>query len=100
MDGWRALAIRILGRAMQDVGGKSLYMQAMVRTKWVKGTRMTREEIAADAEAWLRDSDQCDLILGSLGHPWTVYEGEDYAALAKDQDFNWTVFAHRLSSLV
>ena len=99
MDGWRALAIIILGRAMRDCGGKGLYMQSARRTAWVKGCRMTREAIMAEAEAWLRESDQCDLILGSLGYPWTAYEGEEYAAIAKDPDFNWTLFAYALSGL-
>ena len=99
MDGWRALAIIILGRAMRDCGGKGLYMQSARRTAWVKGCRMTREAIMAEAEAWQRESDQCDLILGSLGYPWGAHDGDEYADIARDPDFDWAKFVYALSGL-
>ena len=100
MDGWRALAIRILGRAMQDCGGKSLYMQQMVRPRTVRGCRMTREEVMADGEAWLRESEQCDLVLDALGYPWVAHDGDEYADIARDPDFDWLKFVYALSGLM
>ena len=89
MDGWRALAIKILGGAMQDCGGK--------------GRRLSRPiapEIQQEAEAWLRESEQCDLVLDALGYPWVAHDGDEYADIARDPDFDWLKFVYALSGLV
>ena len=100
MDGWRALAIKVFLRAMQDAAGMSLYMRGDARTKYIKGAYMTREDIMADGEAWLRDSKDCDFVLGALGYPWARYAGGDWADFALDPAFDWCLVNHRASVLV
>ena len=99
MDGYRALAIRVVGRAMQDVGGKGLYM-GDCKSKWVKGTRMWPDDIAHDAEVWLTESKQCETILSCLGYPWSKMKAGVLAEAAKRPDFNWRSFSHQLSNLM
>uniref|UniRef100_A0A6M3X4H7 Uncharacterized protein n=1 Tax=viral metagenome TaxID=1070528 RepID=A0A6M3X4H7_9ZZZZ len=97
--GERALAVKMLGRAMQDCGGRSLDMSD-ARTKIIKGCQMTREDIAFDGECWLRESEQCDMILQALGHPWSVYSGVELAGRAQSPDFDWRQFAIALGGLI
>lgn len=55
------------------------------------------ERIMCEAEAWLRESVQCEQLIDWTGWPWNP---EKCVEVAKNGDLNWSAISLRLSRML